>query len=343
MRCTTCGGDTEVDRTRNVDGRRQVVRRRICKLNVEHYFDTREQVTGLALESVQVRRSGDQRLAEGGFDQARLVRDVRLGVLKRMTEDEVREVVRQAILDLEMRLSSLTHDMSADERQDRPGFRYAVMDSVIREAVERRLREHGRRMPHVLYALSTLGRADREGRAGFQHAGHVLTWMGESVNYPDLGVPEELKPGPVPRDEWWPPGPPPLPERVIKRDLARRKEFRFEQFRSSIAQAMLGRLGAQATSVNVASWVLWGLAGQRQVLTAQLAVGVMECLRRVDDIAYLRWTAISKNVESVSDFRAEAFSLITHPSPRLIFAPQGMPRARPSARRTSQEESEGPG
>jgi len=286
----------------------------------------------------QVRRAegagtaADKELAEGGFDATRLVRDVQRGVLKRVAEDEVRDVVHQAILDLEMKLSALVHSLSDEEQQACPGYQFAIMDSVIREAVERRLRSYGRRMPHVLYALSTLGCADREGRPGWLLAGHVLRWMAEEVNYPDLAVQTELAPPATPADYWWPQGQPPLPERVVKRDLTRRKPFLFDQFRSSISEAMLVRPRAKETSYNVAAWTLWGLAGQREALTAQLAVGVMECLRRVDDIAYLRWTAISKSIESVADFRDEALGLIRQPSPRLVFAPDGAPRFRPDRR-----------
>lgn len=327
VKCTVCAQETRIERTRRVAGDRHVARRRVCDSG--HRFWTEERPTGLRLDTVQVRRSGDQRLAEGGFDVSRLVRDVQRGVLKRMTDDEVREVVRQAILDLEMRLSGLVHPLSDGEQRDRPGYKLAVMDSVIREAVEQRLRRYGRRMPHVLYALSTLGRADRQGRSGFQHAGHVLRWMGEEANYPDLAVQVDLEPVAMPTDYWWPQGSPPLPDRVIKRDLTRRKGFLFDQFISSISEAMLGRPEAKEKSYNVAAWTLWGLAGQREVLTAQLAVGVMECLRRVDDIAYLRWTSISKSIESVADFRDEALGLLRHPSPRLVFAPDGAPRFRP--------------
>jgi hypothetical protein len=239
--------------------------------------------------------------------------------------------VRGAILDLEINLAEVVHPLSAREQSERPGYRQAIMDSVIRQAIEKRLRDDGQRMPHVLYALTTLGRSDREGRSGFQHAGHVLQWMSEPVNYPNVVPPGDHQPPPVPADRWWPPGEPPHPRRVIKRSL-KRETFSFEQFTNSISQAMLGRPGAGHLSSSVAAWTLWGLVGQQDVLTAQLAVGVMECLRRVDDIAYLRWAAISKDIESISDFRDEATALIEHPSPRLVFQPDGAPRVRPERR-----------
>ncbi len=330
MRCTVCRSPTSVDRTRRVDRDRRVVRDRVCKADATHTFSTREEPIGLNLDSVLVRRSGDGALAEGGFDRARLVRDVRKGVLKRMTDDEVVEVVRQATLDLEMELASLVTPLKPQELRERPGHTLAISDVAIREAIEKRLREQDKRMPHVLYALSTLGRSDREGRLGFVDASQVLRWMGEKVNYADLATQDLPPPIPMPTDLWWPPQPsPPLPERVIKRSNERR-QFGLGVFQRSILEAMAGRPNAAVVSENVAQWALWGFAGQREVLTAQLAVGVMDCLRRVDDIAYLRWTAISKNIESVTAFRDEALALITHPSPRLSFDVAGKARPRPN-------------
>ncbi|MBY3553128.1 hypothetical protein HGI15_06870 [Modestobacter lapidis] len=252
-----------MSRTRLSDGNRQVVRRRMCKNNRTHWFDTAEQPVGLSLDKVLVRRSGDGRLAAGGFDEARLLRDVQQGVLKRMTEDEAREVVRQATYDLEMHLSATATPMSREEQAERPGYKVAITDAVIRQAIEQRLRHHGKQMPHVLYALSTLGRSDRKGRPGFANAADVLRWIGRPENYPDLALPTPPDRMPVAGDSWWPPGRPPMPERVIKRAPIERRRFVFDRFRNSIREAMLGRPEAGVTSDNVASWTLWGLAGQR--------------------------------------------------------------------------------
>ena len=330
MRCTVCDGDTTVSKTNRRDNNRQVVRRRICKENPKHRFETSELPLGLSIDRVLVRRSGDRQLAE--FNRLRLLRDVRQGVLKRMTEEEAREIVTKATYDLEMQLSAVVTPMSREERAEHPGYRVAITDATIRQAIENRLRQHGRQMPHVLYALSTLGRADIQNRSGFKDAEDVLRWIGRSENYPDLALSEIPRAQPVPTDEWWPIGDEPVPERVIKRGPIERRRFILDRFRTSIREAMLGRPDAHVTSDLVASWTLWGLAGQRDVLTAQLAVGVMECLRRVDDIAYLRWTAISKTIDSVGDFRAEALALLTHPSPHLMFSVASKPRPLPNRR-----------
>ena len=71
---------------------------------------------------------------------------------------------------------------------------------------------------------------------------------------------------------------------------------------------MLGREATSSSKV-IGEWVLWGLAGQDEIASTQLAVGVLDCLRRVDDIAYLRWACVAKNIDSVTVFRDEARGL----------------------------------
>lgn len=277
-----------------------------------------------------VRRSGDEKLSDKPFDELRLLRDVSRGVLHQMDQDELREVVRQSVLDLQIQLSVLQHPLSREERAQNPGHRVAIWDTDIRHAVERRLRQHGS-MPHVLYALSTRGRADREGRRGFRHAGDVLRWMRDEAQYhlADPVLDHGLEPAQAPIDLWWPPTQPPRPDRVISHDLTSREPFSLDRFAASVREAMAGRPKAVAIEPKVVSWTLWGVAGQRDVLASQLGIGVMECLRRVDDIAYLRWAAVTKKIASVSDFAIEAAAMLTHPSPRLVFDVEGQPRSRP--------------
>ena len=98
---------------------------------------------------------------------------------------------------------------------------------------------------------------------------------------------------------------------------------------------MLGRPGTGREHEYIVQWVLWGLAGQTSVHVSQLAIGVLDCLRRVDDIAYLRWAAVAKQMHTVTEVRDEAIALITHPSVNLNFRVEARPRRpirRPSDR-----------
>lgn len=87
---------------------------------------------------------------------------------------------------------------------------------------------------------------------------------------------------------------------------------------------MMGRANSDTLSRFVAQRVLHDLGGQPIVLSSQLAAGVLECLRRTDDIAYLRWASIAKSFDSVNAFDEEARALISSPSRRLVFkSPRG--------------------
>ena len=68
-----------------------------------------------------------------------------------------------------------------------------------------------------------------------------------------------------------------------------------------------------------ADWVLWGLAGQETVRSWQLRDAVLRCLRRIDDIAYLRYCALAKSYRRETDLHNEAAGLVRYPSPRLLF------------------------
>jgi len=327
MVCTYCGGKTDVKDTKHEKapgGAMRTVRVRQCQKVETHRFKTVERAVPLTIHEVLVRRSGDKELAPGAFDIERLCRDVSNGVLKRLDEDQVHDVVRRAIDDLEAVMTTKVEPITEDEQRERPGYRYAIMDADIGRAVERRLRRRQNRLPHVLYALSTFGRHDRDGRQGFRDAVGVLHWMKRPENYPDL-IEFPLPPRAAATTEEWRPvhGHLVPPRFVIKRRDGRRAQFGHEQFVASIRRAMIGRPDATRLSACVALYVLDEVSGQREVLSTQLATGVLTCLRRVDDIAYLRWAAVAKGMQRVTDFRDEALALLTQPSPRLVF-PDGV-------------------
>lgn len=322
MDCPICSSDTEVRRTRaSTDGTR-VTRTRYCREDPLHRFDTVEQLAGYRLDAVRIRRSGDQRLAQEPFSKARIVKDVRGCVVKRLNDSQIYEAVNAAVHDLETDLGTLVTPLNSDEQQTYPGCLGAIPDTAITDAVERHLRQSPSRIAHVLYALAIRGRSDSAGRPGWSDASHVLHWLGEDHNYPELATP---MPTPMPTEriseEWSVPPSPPRPSSVIKRD-GDIVSFRMEdKFDASIKLALLGRTDVKIRSHAVERWVLWGLHGQRQVTAAQLGVGVLDALRRIDDIAYLRWAIIHKRIDSVATFVDEVRGLIEHPSPHLDLRP----------------------
>lgn len=325
MRCPQC--DTEVRRSRTSDDGTQVTRTRYCKADPTlHRFETVEQRAGYKLDQVCVRQSGSGELARKAFSRERVREDVRESVLKRLNNAQVSEVVNAAVHDLEVHLPHLLKPLSPGEQEAWPSHVGAVRDTDIADAVERHLRSSPSSMAHVLYALAIRGRSDRAGRTGWTDAPQVLSWLSEELNYPELvayvPTPQEDRP----EDHWVTGSRPPRPRLVIKRngDLA---DFRTDKFGPGIQRALLGRPDARLRASGVAQWVLWGLAGQSQVTTAQLGAGALDALRRVDDIAYLRWCIVFKHIESVATFVEEVRGLIENPSPKLII--NGPARARP--------------
>lgn len=331
MKCPQCGSGTRVAKSRNVDDEARVRRSRVCSRDSSHTFETVEQRTELTLKNVLVRRSGDGQVTERPFDRERLFVDVRTAILKRLDDRTSQALVTDVIRSLEAQLPDVIEPLSADERRARPGFESCIADTVISHAIERRLRATNR-LAQVMYAMSIFGREDRRGRTGWANASDVLRWLYKPENYPDL-----VAAIPVPRAassaNWFPQHPAPEPVQVIKRDTTRLKPFDRTRFVQSIEKALLGRKDAHDRALYVSEWVLWQVAGHHEVLTSQLAVGVMTCLRRVDDIAYLRWAATAKHIDSVTRFRDEALSLLTHPSERLTFLPEaaltGTPNSAP--------------
>lgn len=323
-----CGAATRVTDTRRSADGRTLTRDRICKGPGGHPFTTRERAQ-VSLDQVLVRRSGDEALVE--FDRERIVTDLADGVLGVLSAESVRRVVEDAVETLSNRLSDVGHSLTSEEmRQHGKGRRFAIYDRDIGQAISRRLRDRRpedtepMRLAQVLYVMSTEGRGDRPGRQGWRTAEDVLRWMDLPENYPDQATPGVRRP-PVPTDDWWPHAVPPNPEQVIK-SSGGQHPFKRWQLEKSIALALLGRPDATEASVRVADWVLWGLAGQSIVLSSQLKCAVLECLRRVDDIAYLRWVTIAKSFTSTKQFRPEALALVLRPSARLVFDVDAGPR-----------------
>lgn len=316
---------TQVKRSQPSSDGEQVARQRECKSNAAHRFDTVELARQPALTRVGVRHSGDAQLAKGAFDWDRLVRDVRASVLKSLDDGEILAVCNLAKRSLSEQLPTLLKKLTAAEARAHPELRGWITDRDISETVERHLRSGKSRVAHVLYALSFRGRADRKGRRGWLSVEDFLKWLYSAENYPDLRLPAPERQVTPSVDRWYPSFKAAAPARVIKKS-GQVKPFSKHQFTISIRKAMLGRPNADESAELIAEWVLLGLRGQQQVHTAQLAVNVLDCLRRVDDVAYLRWAAMAKHMTTVTEVRDEAQGLLIHPSSRLVFDPSLRPR-----------------
>lgn len=98
----------------------------------------------------------------------------------------------------------------------------------------------------------------------------------------------------------------------------RTPDFAMRQLQKGIHAALWGRQDAAAKSLMIAHLVLNNIRGQRMVHSTQISAAVLSGLRRLDDIGYLRWAVIAKNIRGVREFATEANDLLLAPSPRLV-------------------------
>lgn len=352
VQCPMCEADTKVDGSRDAHG--GVRRRRVCKRDASHRFFSLEKLEGWRLDDIAIRQSGGTRFQGWLFDKERLFRDVEAGVIRLLSDAEIREVVRGIVEqlrdDLPDRAKPITDEIWDRRELNRsPHMRPQayIWDTEVREVVENQLSLSKNRVPHLLYAMSFRGRPVAH-RKGWQGAEDVLIWLSEK--YPDLVQREEIpthRPATV-TWKWRPtePAPDRRPKYVLKagrliattsdgsrvteEDLevraGRLVAFDKKRFIESIRLALLGRGKPRWMADAVAWWVLTDLQGQERVHSAQLAIGVLDCLRRIDDIAYLRWAAHVKSFPQVRNFKSEALGLITHPSDQLKFDSNASPR-----------------
>lgn len=356
MQCPICGSKAKVVDTNALPGR---TRRKLRCTENSHQFSTEEGRVGWRLaQDVHLRRTGNGQVQDRPFEPARLHREVHDAVLGRLTEAEIANVVDGAISHLRYDVVPKTAELLVGEEYDRIAQARdisqpiaAIADSEVRDAVEKQLRDKEHRLAHVLYALSFKGRRNKPGLTGWSTAEDVLRWLFSDSAYPDVRT--DIPPRPdTAVFEWTPTKPTDLPEFVVKQGaeinitigegavakLSNSDEdaawpavvrdrgvvgFLESRFRQSVRQSFFGRPDSEHLTNYVSSWVLHDLQGQRRVSSSQLAIGVLNCLRRVDDIAYLRWVTQRKDFRSIREFRDEALGLITYPSSRLQFSTRG--------------------
>lgn len=97
-----------------------------------------------------------------------------------------------------------------------------------------------------------------------------------------------------------------------------RERFEHRKLENALALALRGRDDGGSTARAIEAYVLSGVVGQRILRSSQLSTLAAEALRGVDDIAYLRWVMIGKEL-GMADAYEEAFALVTHPSRQIRF------------------------
>ncbi|WP_460530370.1 hypothetical protein [Humibacter ginsengiterrae] len=333
LQCPTCrasGVDsgTEVSYTRTSIDHTRITRQRRCLTDPAHVFLTDERLRVMTMDRLWVRQTGGQRLSP--FSLARLGQELQRDTLGLLGAEDIHKVVEDVVRALSEQLEVLASPLTSEELEaNKADAGSAYVDDVdIVVEVERRLsQEEKLRTAHVTYSLGRRGQLTvqrkRPGFEGFKTAADFLEWLCAPENYPNLSR-RQLEPKKRPVEVWWPSLA--IRPAVVVKKSGERRDFNFVQFKKSIANAMRGRPHWGQNHELVAEFALAQLAGQRQVHSTQLSSGVTAALRRIDDIAYLRWVTVSKRLSTVSHIADEAEDLLLSPSPKLTFDQQYMVR-----------------
>lgn len=285
-----------------------------------HRFRTVEVPTQPDLANFAVRRSSDNMLAPEPFSRATLRKAVFAILFKRkgpLDDSQIDVVVDNAILRIERNLPEVRTHLTEEEYRKHKLIVGAIPDNVISDAVESELRDRDGgnfRMAELLYAMAIHGRNDN--RPGWPDADAVMAWLRD--RYPDIRP--QVQRGHV-SDIRWPRLAAPRrlewrPETVLKRD-GQRSAFAIRQLRKGVHAVLWGREDSDAKALMTAHLVLSDIRGQRVVQSTQISHSVLMHLRRIDDIGYLRWATIVKNIRSIREFANEARDLIDVPFPRV--------------------------
>ena len=142
----------------------------------------------------------------------------------------------------------------------------------------------------IRFAAVFLGKTSRPG--GFQDAHDLANWMQQ--NYPRTE--DATGHGQV----------------VLKRTPGHTETFDKRKLERAVGLSAKGRgtdTHVRSLATKVALQVCERLDGQPVITSHQIATEVLACLRDLDDIAYLRFAAVSKPLRSVKDFWREVCAL----------------------------------
>lgn len=356
FRCPTCAAPCRVKKTLTWTSNSNLRRARVCENG--HNFKTFEAVLLPPLDEIAlVKMTGSG--ATDIFRSSRLRHDINRFVSRTLTQSEVDETTEQIVATLGLRLEA----RSVKRPGAKDGRTHVIEDMTIGAVAADILLSKGRspmprasafRVAHILYGISTKG-ANLHGQKGFETASDVVSWI-ESV-YSDLAQDDgHSRVAARPVVWWWPPQfpLPTTPKYVVKKrwwrapdtaslgdtrggssakgsvgsERARKAEFDGNRLRKSIKGAFAGRHRQEEFTELVFAWVLWSLVGQSVVQSSQLSSSVTECLRMCDDVAYLRWVTVAKDL-SVTQIHREAMALVAHPSPELRFDREHVLSSRP--------------
>lgn len=319
VKCVFCGASVGVSKTTNIPG--GVQRERTCKRERDpHSFTTIERVPA-TIDMIGLRRSPTSPLA-GAFDARKLHDDLRAALMLKVPEvlgpTTITSIVQNVASTVELTRrwhAPLAESELAVLEPQEERLRYSVLHRQVVHAVHEQLEAHGFEVQRILYELAV--RRPANSHQSKSSARDVLSWL--SQTFPSAR--RTLPPTATARREysWVVQNEFSVPRTVLKRNGRGTQDFNLGKLSASISLSFAGRTVRQDHIDRIARWVGVSLEGQRRVHSAQLSAAVLDCLRRVDDTAYLRYAIAVKGLSSAEMIADEAEDLLTQPSARLRF------------------------
>ncbi len=271
MHCPNCGagGRLDVKDTRELpDG--GIRRRRRCRECAADFFTTEH----FSQERLRVSKS-DGRIVP--FDR----RNIHKGIVKAAVRPQHNDRLAELI-------EAIAQDVIGAANPDG-----VVSSADIARLVLEHLKEFDE-VTHVRYALAQVGRRDSAlNPHGWSDANDFRSWL--ITEYPEL---KHLRP-------------PTRISEVVKRD-GRREPYEKRKVARSVGMASKGRRTSEKSvrdlADQVADEVENDLRDQAIVTTAQIAGQIMFRLRKLDQIAAIRYASTAKQFTAVADYETEAVS-----------------------------------
>lgn len=150
----------------------------------------------------------------------------------------------------------------------------------------------------IRFAMVFLGKVGRPG--GFRNSADLMAWLAE--HYPTLKD-LDVSLGPA----------------IVLKRVTESEPFDADKLQRSIMVAAKGRgtsSHVRALASRTTDRVIMNLGSQPIVTSKQIAAATLNFLRAEDDIAYLRYAAVTKPFRSAQDFWIETLALMAGTEPR---------------------------
>jgi transcriptional repressor NrdR len=119
----------------------------------------------------------------------------------------------------------------------------------------------------------------------------------------------------------------PIPLTVRKRSGAT-QPFARDKLARGITQAVAGRaVASEAVEAMATDLAVWAESQGPEISSDAIGVAVLERLRALDPVSYLRFASVYKGFEDLADFEAEVVELQKTTAPKTVVGPAVVPNS----------------